>query len=56
VTVRIYTLTISNEDAAVTGLEPGTYCTHVSDESLTIMFRPVGERTFRLAKPMEEEK
>jgi hypothetical protein len=53
--VRVYTLTIGKEDADVTGLEPGTYVAHVSDESLTIMFRPVGERTFRLGKPMEEE-
>jgi hypothetical protein len=53
--VRVYTLTITADDE-VTGLKPGTYVAHVSDDAVTITFKPRNSGTFRPGRTMEEEK
>lgn len=55
--MRIYTLTITTKaDETATGLARGTYVAHVSDDAVTIMFKPVGKPTFRVGRAMDEEK
>lgn len=53
--MRVYTMTIADEGDA-TGLKPGTYVAHVSDDAVTFMFKPKGATTFRVGCPMSEEK
>jgi hypothetical protein len=55
--VRVYTLTIlTKSDEVATGLARGTYVAHVSDDAVTIMFKPEGKSAFRVGRAMEEEK
>jgi hypothetical protein len=54
--MRVYTLTIAPSEEEVTGLKPGTYVAHVSDEAVSIAFKPKGKHVFRVARAMDEEK
>jgi hypothetical protein len=54
--VRVYTLRITAAEEDVTGLKPGVYVAHVSDDAVSIAFKPQGKHTFRVARAMEEEK
>jgi hypothetical protein len=55
--VRIYTLSITTKaDEAATGLARGTYVAHVSDDAVTIAFKPIDKSAFRVGRAMEEEK
>lgn len=54
--MRVYTLTIRAGDEQVCGMKPGVYVVHVSEESVTIMLKPKGDTTFRVARVMEVEK
>jgi hypothetical protein len=55
--MRIYTLTISTEaEEMATGLKRGTYVAHVSDDAVTIAYKPHDKSAFRVGRAMEEEK
>ena len=54
--MRTYTLTVKADEEEVTGLKPGVYVAHVSDEAVSIAFKPQGKHTFRVARAMQEEK
>jgi hypothetical protein len=54
--MRVYTLTIrTKSDEVATGLKRGTYVAHVSEDAVTIAFKPVGKATFRVGRAMEKE-
>jgi hypothetical protein len=54
--MRVYTLTITTKaDEVATGLARGTYVAHVSDDAVTIAFKPAGKATFRVGRAMEKE-
>jgi hypothetical protein len=37
------------------GMEPGVYAVHVTEDSAVLMFRPAGERSFRVGVLGQEE-
>jgi hypothetical protein len=55
--MRVYTLNITTKaDETATGLARGTYVAHVSDDAVTIMFKPASKSAFRVGRSMDEER